>query len=122
MAVVGADINTYFFPAMREIASITQAFPAVVTTTFAHGYVDGIIMRLYIPTAYGMTQANFQSGVITVLSPTSYSIDLDTRGYDSFIVPAPNPNYLSSPATCVPYAEINSTLQAAFRNILTPLF
>lgn len=122
MSIIGADPTTYFFPALREIAAITQAFPASVTTTFAHSYIDGIILRLYVPAAYGMTQANLQSGTINVTSPTTFTIDIDTRSYDPFVVPAYNPNYISSPAQCVPYGEQNDTLLAAFRNTLTPLF
>lgn len=122
MSIVGADPNAYFFPASREIAAITNAPVAQVTTTFAHGYVTGIILRLYIPPAYGMTQANFLSGTIEVTSPTTFTITIDTSKFDPFVVPAPNQFYINSPAQCVPFGEENDTLEAAFRNILTPLF
>lgn len=122
MPIVGADPNSYFFPASREIAAITNAPVAQVTTTFAHGYISDIILRLYIPPAYGMTQANFLAGTIQVTSPTTFTISIDTSTFDPFVVPAPNPNVISSPAQCVPFGEDNDTFQAAFRNILTPLF
>ena len=35
-----------FQPAMRVISSITNGFPAVVTTTFDHQYISGTVMRL----------------------------------------------------------------------------
>ncbi len=62
--------NPIFQPAMRLIAAITNANPAVVTTTFAHLYLTGLIVRLDLPPAVGMPQANGMTGTITVLSPT----------------------------------------------------
>ena len=46
-------------PAMRNILSITQSNPCLVTTTFDginpgnHLYITGVILRLYIPDGFG---------------------------------------------------------------------
>lgn len=110
--------NPIFKPAMREIDSITQAINALVTTTFAHGYLSGEYVRLYIPLIYGMQQANQKFGKITVASDTSFTIDIDTSKYDAFIVPSPLPaNYTC--AQVVPIGEEASMLTAAVYNTLS---
>ena len=74
-------------PAMRIIASISNANPAVVTTTFAHQYLTGTIVRLNFPPGYGMEQANQLTGEIVVTGSTTFSINIDTTLFDPFIVP-----------------------------------
>lgn len=74
-----------FQRAMRVIESITNAYPAVVTTTTNHQYITGMIIRLNIPSGYGMQQVNQQQGLITVLTDTTYSIDIDTTLMDPFL-------------------------------------
>lgn len=119
----GVEVTPYLVPAVRQIAAITNAFPAVVTTTFAHGYITGGIIRFYIPVGFGMRQVNKRKGSIEVLSDTTFSIDVDTTLFDTFTIPA----YVAPPApysiaACVPVGEDNDTFQSAFMNILTPLF
>ena len=74
-----------FQRAMRVISTITNANPAVVVTTTNNQYIDGMIIRLNIPKGFGMQQANQQQGEITVLSDTSFSIDIDTTQMDPFL-------------------------------------
>lgn len=109
--------NPTFAPAMRIITAITNAYPAIVTTSFAHGYINGTIIRLYIPKDYGMTQANHLYAPIMILNDVTFSMDLDTTPFDEFVIPDPQFYY----AQCVGIGEINSTLQAAIQNILLPL-
>jgi hypothetical protein len=80
-------VNTrpIFQRAMRVISSITQANPAVITTTTNHQYITGMIIRVNIPKGFGMQQVNQQQGEITVLSNTTFSIDLDTTLMDPFL-------------------------------------
>lgn len=82
-----ADANPVFQRAMRIISTITNANPAVVTTTFDHQYLTGLIVRLNIPRGYGMTQANRLYGPIVVTGATTFTIDIDTTHFDTFIVP-----------------------------------
>lgn len=109
-----------FKPATRLIESITNANPAVVTTTFAHGYVDGTVVRLDIPPADGMQQANQLTGTITVLSPTTFSIDIDTRLFAAFAIPASPSPIIQICAFVVPIGSANNTLKPAELNILNP--
>ena len=109
-----ANPDPLFQPAMRIITNITNAFPAVVTTSFAHNYIDGENLRLLVPNGYGMTQVNQLTGYITVLSPTSFSIDIDTTQFDAFIVPATPLEF----SQVTPVGEANNILTAATHNVL----
>ncbi len=110
--------NPIFQPAMRLIAAITNANPAVVTTTFAHLYLTGLIVRLDLPPAVGMPQANGMTGTITVLSPTTFSINIDTTLFTPFAIPAMPGPHEDICAQVVPVAEVNSSLVQAVQNIL----
>ncbi len=114
----------YPFPvfqrSMRIISAITNAFPAQVTTTFAHQFITGQIVRLIIPLMCGMQQANQQYGTISVTGTTTFNIDIDTTYYDTFSVPATVPPG-STGFTCpqvVPFGEVSSILTAATQNVL----
>lgn len=110
--------NPIIQPAMRLISAITNANPAVVTTTFNHLYITGTIVRLDIPFACGMQQANQLTGAINVLSPTTFSISIDTTLFDIFSIPN-NVSYLvNTAAQVVPVGELNSQLTAAVQNVL----
>ncbi len=119
-----ADPNPIFQPATRLIDSITNANPAVVTTTFAHQYLDGTIVRLDIPPADGMQQANQLTGTIVVLSPTTFAIDIDTTTFEPFAIPAAPDYTVFVCAFCVPigtgHVVINEQLKIATVNILNP--
>ena len=109
-----AQTTPVYKPAMRIITAITKANPAVVTTSFDHGYLDGTIVRLDVPNGFGMTQANQLFGPIVVTAPTTFTIAVDTTSFDAFAVPAGNKQYAQS----IPFAEINSILTAAVQNVL----
>lgn len=105
-------------PAVKVITAITQANPAVVTTNTNHNYVTGTIVRLDIPYADGMQQANLQFGTIVVLSPTTFAIDLDSTFYDAFSIPVAPPPTTQICALTVPIGEDNGILTAAVKNVL----
>lgn len=120
-----ANPRPIFQPAMRLIESITNAFPAVVTTTFAHQYKDGTIVRLDIPPADGMQQANQLTGTIVVLSPTMFAIDIDTTNFEPFAIPGAPSDITFVCAFCIPIGvtedvSINEQLRIATVNILNP--
>lgn len=107
-----------FQPAMRLIESITQTNPMVVTTTFNHQYITGTIVRLDIPPADGMQQANQQFAPITVLTATTFSMPIDATNYQAFSIPiAPGP-HVDICAQVVPIGEVNEILTAAVQNVL----
>ncbi len=117
MPIYYADPRPIFQPAMRLILSITQANPAVVTTTFPHQYLSGTVVRLDIPQACGMPQANTLTGAISVIDSTSFYIDINTTQFQAFAIPTFQP-HVASNAMVIPIGEINETLKAATQNVL----
>ena len=113
-----AYMNPVFQPAMRLIAAITQSSPATVTTTFNHLYISGTTVRLDIPVADGMQQANQFVGPIIVTGPTTFTIDLDTTNFDAFAIPVSPGPHENICAQVVPVGELNSQLTAAVKNTL----
>lgn len=109
-----ANPSPMFQPAVRLIASITLANPAVVTTTFDHDYITGEIVRLDIPLASGMQQMDKRVGTITVTAATTFSIDIDSSSFDAYVIPVPELNC----GQVVPIGEVNSLLRAATKNVL----
>jgi hypothetical protein len=113
-----------FQPAMRNILSITQSFPAVITTTFdgvnpgVNQYQNGMVMSLNIPYSYGMQGANQFQGPITVVSPTSFSMLIDTTLMDPFVIPTGQPANFATPATVVNVGETNDNLRWSVQNVL----
>jgi hypothetical protein len=102
---------------MRVIANITNAPIATVTTTFAHQYIVGTIIRLDIPPTGGMIQANQLTGtILTIPSPTTFTVDINTTTFDAFALPTPNPGWQDSQV--VPIGEDNAILIAATQNVL----
>ncbi len=117
MVIILAQQYPVFKPAMRIIANITNAQPAVVTTTFAHNYITGMIVRLILPPGYGMIQANQLFSDITVTGDTTFSINLDTTLFSPFATPITSPNNEQFPQS-VPFGEVNSSLLASYKNVL----
>jgi len=116
MPVWYANPDPRYQPAMRLISSITKANPCVVETSFDHDYVTGLIVRLYVPKNFGMFQIDKQVGEITVLSPTTFSININSTHYDSFLAPA-SPPYYHKTATVIPVGNIQSNDNLAVRNV-----
>ena len=112
-----ADPNPIFQPAMRIVTNITNAVAAVVTTSFDHLYLNETIIRIDIPLGYGMQQINQRFGSIIVLSPTTFSIDIDSTFFDTFSIATTYPENAQS-AVCVAIGEENDTLLASVRNTL----
>lgn len=107
-----------FTPQARVISNITNAFPAVVTTTSSHGYLTLLLIRFFlpIPTYFGMQQLNGQFAQITVLSPTTFSVPIDTRQMNAFTSAGTH-----QVPQVIAMAENASTLLQAERNALTPI-
>lgn len=78
---------------------ITKATAAVVTTTAAHGLVSGnvvIFQNLYATTTTGMQQIAGIPFVVTVLSPTTFSINWNTNQSNYTAIAAGGLNTLAS--------------------------
>jgi|ERR1700678_218500 len=120
MSTCYANPNPVFQPAMRIIAAITNSYPATVTTTFAHQYKTGTIVRLDIPPACGMQQISGQTFPILVTGSTTFSVLADTTDCDAFAIPVSPSPHLNTCAMVVPVGEVSATLLAATINVLNP--
>lgn len=83
------DTQFPLLPALNFITSISQSNPAVVTTQTDHGYASGLTVRIVFPhtvnNPFGMPQIDEQQGLVTVISPDSFFIDINTTNFDPFI-------------------------------------
>lgn len=116
MAILAQQYPIYQ-PSMRIISSITNDNPALVTTTFKHQYITGLIVRLVVPLGFGMVQANSLYAPIIVTGDTTFTIAIDTTYFDLFLTPMDYPFDYQS-AQCVPIGEDNAMLTGAVRNVL----
>lgn len=124
------DLTTPTFrPTIRLISSITKGSTTTITTDKDHGYLDGMIVRILVPTdidtsispigPVGMTQINKLSGKITVTGSNIFTIDIDSTNFDSFSIPSPWPVHTGLYPMVVPFAEDASMDTAAVTNVLT---
>jgi hypothetical protein len=93
-----------YYPTRRYIVNITQAASGVVTTSVNHGYVVGQSVRLYVPSQFGMTQANGILVNITAVTASTFTISLTTTGFSAFVYPGAAAVPFT-PAICVPVGE-----------------
>lgn len=113
MAIYAIEDPTYQ-PALRIISAITQDYPAVITTSFDHDYSTGDILRIYIPDDFGMKGLDRLYGPITIIDSTNFKIDIDTRNFDAFSVPAG----ALQRAKVVPIGVVASSSYGASKNVL----
>lgn len=77
-------LDSYSTSTARSITQITNASPGVVTTSANHGYMSGD--TVYINAVNGMVELNNSFvTVMTVITPTSFSIGNNTSGYAAYI-------------------------------------
>lgn len=90
-----------FSPDRSVISNITQANPAVVTTTTDHNLSTGQVVRMNVPKDYGMVELNHQALSVTVLSSNTFSLqysqippakNVDSTSFAAFTTPS-NPKF-----------------------------
>lgn len=67
---------------VKTITAITNANPAVVTTSVAHGFVTGD--KVKITSVSGMTQVNNLYFTVTVINTTQFSLGVDSSAYGTY--------------------------------------
>lgn len=70
---------TLFTPRQNFITAITAANPMVATCSFAHTFSIGEIVRLRVPAAWGMVEANGLRAQITAINLTTNTVTLDVN-------------------------------------------
>lgn len=121
--------NTYLpgviaIPSSLTITAITQAAPMVVTIsintiTEANTYIIGQKVRLMVPNSYGMYQANGLIGRIIATGLNTLTLNIDSSGFDPFIIPAAS---AEMPASLAPSGSQNlsfdnNTNQVGFQSL-----
>jgi hypothetical protein len=94
----------YWYPSTRRIVKITQAFPAVITTSVDSTYIAGQSIRLDIPPQFGMIQADGLLVNIISVSGGDITVNLDTTGFSPFVFPLVAA-YPFTPAQTIPVGE-----------------
>lgn len=82
----------------QVIDSITQAFPAVLTTVDDHGYVAGMNVSFLIPIQFGMVQLNNQNIQVLSVTSNSLTLNIDSSNYTPFAYPSPLPDAYTPPS------------------------
>ena len=117
--IVAPNIEVYrlFHPSHREIANITQASSAVITTLVDHGYVAGQKVRFKVPDDFGMTDIDGLTGTITATSTSTITVDIDSSSFTAFNYPTAAEATAApiSPAIVVPYGE---SIDSDYANLL----
>lgn len=83
---------------VRVILSVTQAYPAVLTTTVDHHYVAGMMVTFFIPSPFGMVQLNGQNIQVLSVTNNTLTLNVDTRNYTPFSYPSPLPEAYTNPS------------------------
>lgn len=99
-SVLQGPVLSDFVPQLNLIQNVTNAVNAVVTTITAHGYDDGIYVRVNVPVTYGMEI--FEESPIVVLSATTFSTLINTSSMNPFVAPTLYPPVGFTPAQVVP--------------------
>ena len=107
------SIISTWAPARQTIVGFTFSNPGIVTTQEPHGYYSGLYVRLTIPVIQLIT--NNRIFLITVLSPTTFSLNVDTTNFE---IPM---SFAGQSPQVIPVGEISEILDNAERNTLTPI-
>jgi hypothetical protein len=120
-----------YIPFICDIAGITNANPALITTTIDHDFVVGNEVQFFIPNDWGMTQLNNLTGnVLSVPTVTEFTVSIDTTFFNKFVTPTPPPFVVIDPAQVAGIGDVNTgqlapggvlpvpnTVPGAFQNI-----
>jgi hypothetical protein len=76
-------------PGALLITNITRTNPMVITyiDTDQNSYIVGQLIRLFVPSDYGMIQANGLTGQIIALGVDTFTVDIDASLFDAFVYP-----------------------------------
>lgn len=103
-------VPQYFRPGAYFITAVSKGSTTAITTNVANQYVIGQQVRFVIPNTYRMIQLDEQIGYVqSIISPTSFVVDIDTSQYNSF---DPSPTYGPTKPQVMAIGDINSGVPA----------
>lgn len=84
--------DALYYPRRRFITAITQATQAVVTLSVTHGYQVGQLVRMVVPSAFGMSQMNgLQATIVAINTNTSsgntITLNVNSSAFSPFVFP-----------------------------------
>ncbi len=87
--------------------------------TDANTYISGQLVKLTVPSTYGMYQANGLTGKITAVNGLQFTLNIDSSGFDPFVVPV---STAEQPASLAPAGSQNltygnTTAQVGFQSL-----
>ena len=93
-------------PMSLVIASISNAYHALVTVTTANNYLPNQLVYFSVPPDYGMTQINALTGQILSVDNTNliFTMNIDTTYFDVLVLPSGNKE---KPASLAPSGSRN---------------
>ena len=127
----------YFYPNQQAISAISQSLPVIITTYNPHNYKNGLVVRVFVPSNkeyfpfkanvnyLGIPQINGLLGEVTVLSPTTFSLPIDSSSFDTYTPGIGFPEDNEFVGQVIPVGEIALTLTSATvnnRNIVPEIF
>jgi hypothetical protein len=83
------------------ISNVTNAVNAIVTTSTANGFINGEVIRIIVPPAYGMV-LNYVQTTIQVIDQFNFQTTIDTSALLPFVAPTFTPGHAFTPAQAVP--------------------
>ena len=108
--------NPVFRPQVVVLADVAQGNPTAIATDLPHNYLTGTVVRLYIPLEAGMQQlAGGEQWEITVTGAATFTIPVDSTGFDPFVFPLGLQNQIPQ---VYPVGENTFILTMASNNIL----
>lgn len=81
--------SQYFQPSNFTISGVTRGSTTTITTSVAHNFVVGQLVRMTIPTSFGIRQLNGQQAyVLSLPSTTQVVLDISSAQADAYIASA----------------------------------
>lgn len=111
------NVQGPYYPKRRYVTKITQASSAVITLSVTHGYTAGQLVRIYVPSAFGMTEINGQLATITAVDTTNNTItvNIDSSSYTAFAFPTS-----ATAAAGITFAQVVPVGEAAVNSSSQP--
>lgn len=109
--------NPLYVPEKNYITGITAANPMVVTLSVTHNLAVNDEVRLSVPSAFGMTQADGLVGKVTAVSTANNTItlDIDSSAFTAFAFPASSAVPFTH-AHIVPFGSVANGVEQALDN------
>jgi len=100
-----------YYPRRRFIASITQANPAVITTTVDHGFTVGQQVRLQVPADFDMVEIDGLTATVTAVTANTITTDINSAAFAAFAWPLTG-DVPFTHAQVLPVGEVSGTAGA----------